>query len=669
MQIKYTALAIMLFATALSGCGGGGGGEGSSGEEGGGEEEGGSSVPPQSKLPTCRLYELDCSVYNGYIAQGLSHQHAAERTKTLSIRMIHADAAYQRGYDGTGVTIGYYEFGIHADHPELDGVLVADDKSECQPGRCGTGLYPESRARNHATTLAAIAAGRRNGLNSAQQGMHGVAPGAQVRFVSFQNDEFVALPDDDSVGHAPAIEHLNPLVPIAFSGTSGLGISSNPTALLQLPSRAQVVDALKQAGSSASDRTIWVFPAGNSGLAIPSGTASYAIYIPELRDHVLAAVALGANGAIWGNSNRCGAAAPHCIAAPGKAFSAYYSPTNTPTYATTYGTSNAAPTVAASLAILKQAFPSIGNDELVTRLLSTANKSGIYANQQVYGQGVVDLDAATRPVGLNQIPLGNTVRGRSASMHLSTVQTAGPTGNALAQGFAGRRLMILDELNTPFYVPFESFISTDNLSSAVSKHTWDLIYRLVHGTSQSNVSASPWLSIVGQPLAYRDEARKIESWFSAGNRDSFGFASRRPPRKKGQGNHFLYHRRHDRAAVSSRIDFSWGFRNDVSGYISDRNRGGASMRHMVVPGCWITGRFIDATGRRLDSIFDPDACIIIQLASAQSDPRIRPLRRTVTTASSRIRVSRSCVSISSHPRQENSDRILQSRIVTGWPAD
>ena len=534
MQIKYRALAIMLFATALSGCGGGGGGEGSSGEEGGGEEEGGSSVPPQSKLPTCRLYELDCSVYNGYIAQGLSHQHAAERTKTLSIRMIHADAAYQRGYDGTGVTIGYYEFGIHADHPELDGVLVADDKSECQPGRCGTGLYPESRARNHATTLAAIAAGRRNGLNSAQQGMHGVAPGAQVRFVSFQNDEFVALPDDDSVGHAPAIEHLNPLVPIAFSGTSGLGISSNPTALLQLPSRAQVVDALKQAGSSASDRTIWVFPAGNSGLAIPSGTASYPIYIPELRDHVLAAVALGEDGAIWGNSNRCGGAAPHCIAAPGKAFSAYYSPTNTPTYATTYGTSNAAPTVAASLAILKQAFPSIGNDELVTRLLSTANKSGIYANQQVYGQGVVNLDAATRPVGLNQIPLGNTVRGRSASMHLSTIQTAVPTGDALAQGFAGRRLMILDALNTPFYVPFESFVSTDNPSSAVSKHTWDLIYRLVHGTSQSQASASPWLSIVGQPLAYRDEARKIESWFSAGNRDSFGFASRRPPRKKGK---------------------------------------------------------------------------------------------------------------------------------------
>ena len=87
----------------------------------------------------------------------------------------------------------------------------------------------------------------------------------------------------------------------------------------------------------------------------------------------------------------------------------------------------------------------------------------------IYGQGVVDLDAATRPVGQSQIPIGNSVTGRSVPMNLSTVQTAVPTGNALAQGFAGRRVMILDELNTPFYVPFESFVSTDNTPSPTSK--------------------------------------------------------------------------------------------------------------------------------------------------------------------------------------------------------
>ena len=44
MQIKFTALAVLLLATALSGCGGGGGGAG---------EGGSSSVPPQPNLPDC----------------------------------------------------------------------------------------------------------------------------------------------------------------------------------------------------------------------------------------------------------------------------------------------------------------------------------------------------------------------------------------------------------------------------------------------------------------------------------------------------------------------------------------------------------------------------------------------------------------------------------------
>ena len=519
MQIKFTALAVLFLATALSGCGGGAGGEGGS-----------SSVPPQPTLPDCDLY---CSIYNSYISQGLSHEQASERTQTLSIRMINAAAAYQRGYDGAGVTLGFHEFGIYADHPELDGVLVADDKSECQPEYCGNALTTEASARNHATSLAAIAAGRRNGLDSTMQGMHGVAPGARVRFVSFRNAEFIAMSLYGEDYETQAIEHLNPLVPIAFSGSAGLPIPLDAE-ILEYPEYARLIDALKQAGRSASDRTIWVFAAGNYGLPTPAGTSSIAIHVPELRDHVLSAVALDEDGAIWVDSNRCGAAAPHCIAAPGKAFSAHYWTANTPTYATSYGTSNATPIVAGALAILKQAFPSIGNDELVTRLLSTANKSGIYADSSIYGQGVVDLDTATQPVGQAQIPIGNSVTAKSAPMNLSTVRTADPTGNALLQGFSSRQLMILDELNTPFYVPLEAFVSTDNTPRPTSKKTRDLMARLVHGTAQTHVNASPWLSIVGQPLAYRDEARKIESWFSAGNRDSFGFASRLPSQNKGK---------------------------------------------------------------------------------------------------------------------------------------
>ena len=528
MQLKYTAaMAIILLGSALTGCSGSGGGTTSAGAGGDGSNV---SVKP----PICLFDGKFCSIYNSYIARRLSHRQADESTKTLSIRPIKADAAYQRGYDGTGVTLGYYEYGIHANHPELEDVLVSDDKQDCQPGHCGNVLNTETNARNHGTSLAAIAAGRRNGLDSTLKGMHGVVPGARVRFISFRNADFNLQVNDRSRGHAPAIGHLNPRVPIAFSAQGG---SINPTTptYLRLPQYVPVVDALRQADRPASGRTIWVFPAENRSLATPSGFASYGIYILELRDHVLSAVALDEDGAIWSDSNRCGTADSYCIAAPGKAFSALYSPpTKKPTYATTYGTSNATPVVAAALAILKQAFPSIGNHELVRRLLSTANKSGIYEDTAIYGQGVVDLDAATRPYGQSHIPLGNSVDGKSALMSLSTVQAAVPTGNALAQGFAGRRMMILDDLDTPFYAGLESFVTTDNSPNPVSEKTRDLMSRLVHGTSQSNVSTSPWLQVAGQPQAYRNGSRKIKSWYSAGNRDSFGFASRQPPRKKGK---------------------------------------------------------------------------------------------------------------------------------------
>ena len=54
-----------------------------------------------------------------------------------------------------------------------------------------------------------------------------------------------------------------------------------------------------------------------------------------------------------------------------------------------------------------------------------------------------------------------------------------------------------------------------------------------HRKSQTNVSISPWLSIVGQPAAYRDEAFKIESLFSTENKDLLSFTSRQTLRKKG----------------------------------------------------------------------------------------------------------------------------------------
>ena len=65
------------------------------------------------------------------------------------------------------------------------------------------------------------------------------------------------------------------------------------------------------------------------------------------------------------------------------------------------GTSEAAPAVAGSLAVMKSLFRGqLSSTELVTRLFATADKTGIYANRAIYGQGLLDLGAATNPWGV-----------------------------------------------------------------------------------------------------------------------------------------------------------------------------------------------------------------------------------------------------------------------------
>ena len=57
--------------------------------------------------------------------------------------------------------------------------------------------------------------------------------------------------------------------------------------------------------------------------------------------------------------------------------------------------------VAGGLAIMKQLFRGqLSNTDLVSRLFATANKTGIYADRTIYGQGLMDLDAATNPWGI-----------------------------------------------------------------------------------------------------------------------------------------------------------------------------------------------------------------------------------------------------------------------------
>ncbi|MDA8002639.1 MAG: S8 family serine peptidase, partial [Alphaproteobacteria bacterium] len=183
---------------------------------------------------------------------------------------------------------------------------------------------------------------------------------------------------------------------------------------------AQLAKVLEQPLISEADKTIVVWAAGNARSARRGTPLDYTspellpglgVHFPELRGHVLAVVAteqVGDKPRIASFSNRCGKAKDFCIAAPGEDMFIANSDGDE-LYARESGTSFAAPLVSGALAALRQYFSEddrngnrsyqLGNTELVARLLATADRTGIYSDSSTYGHGMMDLDAATKPVG------------------------------------------------------------------------------------------------------------------------------------------------------------------------------------------------------------------------------------------------------------------------------
>ena len=213
---------------------------------------------------------------------------------------------------------------------------------------------------------------------------------------------------------------------------------------------------------------------------------------------MVTAVALDETGVIADYSNRCGNAGDFCIAAPGE----HQVPNVDNGYSSVGGTSHASATVAGALAILKQAFPSIGNNEILQRLYSTADKSGHYADRSIYGQGLVDLETATRPVGTLQLMSAGDIGGQSFSAPQSSIFTAAPFGDAFPQVFKGRQVMLLDRLNAPFVSEISAFVQAQS-SDYSRRHLDDLFDRLQSPVPTPSANQiSEWMRMAGTRMNF-----------------------------------------------------------------------------------------------------------------------------------------------------------------------
>ncbi|MCY4047302.1 MAG: S8 family serine peptidase [Candidatus Dadabacteria bacterium] len=510
--MKKQFSAILVICLAVGGCFGGGGG-------GGGPQTLGPQTPTVPQLPNRPATPIVASpnpaerasistletFYAGYLSDSVAGgEFDLVNLDRAYANIYSANGATAAGRPGNGVTIGFIDSGLDTQHSAFQGKSM---RVEYFGGASAGSDLVGANASSHGTAVAGIAAGVRVDWPElfvdqvtgtfVPVTSEGVAPGANIRmFVDGDDNDgldvtFQAIAA--ALNLARGVDILN--LSIGLSGEEGI-ISDTEYA----GANASDFEAQDQIQAGRTEKTLLVWAAGNENndmnqpctpnkpgfescqangtlAATSPGPLAGAMYrIPELRPHSVAVVAVKQDGTIADFSNRCGVAADWCIAAPGEdigtARSKRESDGRTLTrdvgddvaFEESLGTSLAAPIVAGGLALMKQRFRSqLSNVQLLARMLATADKTGRYSNSAIYGQGLLDLGAATEPVRT----VGTVASGAGfvneesirqfAPLSGTNIETAEAFGDGIARAFAGREIAGFDSLGAPFWYPLEAF--------------------------------------------------------------------------------------------------------------------------------------------------------------------------------------------------------------------
>lgn len=384
-------------------------------------------------------------------------------------KMVGAPTAWARGYTGKGVTIGIVDTGVDPNQTDLKGKTIK------YGGYLSTGgdVY-----HGHGTWMETIAAGLNNG-----KGMVGIAPDANL--VTF------------AAGPNGIITWEGVKQGIKFTADNGAGVinlslgTSMPTYIFNayytqladgsyksktgLDTYMPVVDMVSPMQYATGKGSILVVAAGNDGNPVPATPANMATQVDKNGNllyggKVIVVGAVDTNGVIASWSNRAGnicqnVSGTTCkdtvkiqdyfIVAPGTNIYA-----GAAGYANTVdrinGTSPAAAVVSGGVAILKQAWPTLKPEQIVQLLLTTAKDLGAKGTDPIYGRGLMDLDAATKPQGT--LTLAKPATG-SAPTQLGGMATG--TLTALGNSTALQNAQAVDSYGRNYTVNMNKAIMTN----------------------------------------------------------------------------------------------------------------------------------------------------------------------------------------------------------------
>lgn len=407
---------------------------------------------------------------------------------------IHAANAYARGGSGSGITVAVIDTGLDASHPDFSGRLAAGGFDFLN----NTGAITETDTTySHGTHVAGVIAANRNNV-----GMHGVAWDAKI------------LPLAAIGANPPAGAVVNAINLARVRGAQVLNASFGPamvtTQLYEFVGAQLFGDQTQLEAEAYKNATaqgmVLVFAAGNghdakltplisanptgggflpfirpANAAIPLGAAGAyrglanngAVYVMTTADYsaleplTLAVVSVDRANTITTYSNRCGVAKNWCVAAPGIDI---YSTSSGGKYTALSGTSFAAPHVAGAVAVLRQMFPELSPAQIVDILKTSATDLGAPGVDDVYGYGLINLEAATRPLNGTRVALDASVEGRSLPLDNSSLNFGAAFGAQAGRTLANSELGFLDGYARNYVLSLRPFVQgrTDFYDSAAA---------------------------------------------------------------------------------------------------------------------------------------------------------------------------------------------------------
>lgn len=227
---------------------------------------------------------------------------------------------------------------------------------------------------------------------------------------------------------------------------------------------------------------------------------------------LISVVSVDENRKLASYSNSCGASSMYCLSAPGGTQeNPIVSTALGNKFAASSGTSQAAPIVSGSVALLMGAFPFLKPQEVVQILFETASyiepikdeekgideiaaynkkayiEAGHSAEEAVpadfdayskntvegeynaiYGHGMVDLDAATDPIGLPKINFG-TAASSGLAIDINSTNLIIPASLQHTLSVLPKNIVVLDKYTRPYEMPTARFVSTEKRTDSLKR--------------------------------------------------------------------------------------------------------------------------------------------------------------------------------------------------------